>query len=519
MATTRWMPTTAANRVASQLVGGNRKPLMQTSPTNVSYPSPIEGSPPQPSLADSSKRLLPWLIAVAFFMESLDTTILNTGVPTIAAALHVAPLSMKSVLASYTLSLAVFIPISGWMADRFGTRWVFSSAIGIFTLGSFLCGISTNIHALVACRILQGCGGAMMVPVGRLTMVRTFAKSELVRAMSFVAIPALVGPMLGPITGGLIVGYLHWRFIFFVNIPIGLAGLLMVYLHLPDYREEHTHPLDTIGLILFGSGVALLSYVLEVFGEHTLSAGEILGLLAISIALLAGYGLHGARTEYPLLSLLLFRIRTFRTAVSGSFFTRIGIGGIPFLFPLLYQVGLGLSPVQSGLLMMPQAIAAMSLKMTMPRILARFGYRGVLVSNTVILGLLIALFATIGVGTPVWLIVAQVFCFGFFTSLQYTSMNTLVYADVTEQQTSSASSIASTMQQMSISFGVATASLATAFFIPDRFRSSAPEMIHGIHHAFLVLGALTVLSTIVFRELKGSDGDTVSQHKVLNHHG
>src|SRR6201994_401906 len=220
-------------------------------------------SPSAPT--EAAKRLLPWLVAVAFFMESLDTTILNTAVPAISAALHVSPLSMKAVLASYTLSLAVFIPISGWMADKFGTRRVFASAIGLFTMGSFLCGISTNIHLLVACRILQGCGGAMMVPVGRLTLVRTFAKSELIRAMSFVAIPSLVAPMLGPVAGGFIVGYFHWRVIFFLNIPIGLIGLVMVYMHLPDYREEHTHPLDVAGLLLFGSGVALLSYVLEVF--------------------------------------------------------------------------------------------------------------------------------------------------------------------------------------------------------------------------------------------------------------
>src|SRR5580692_1437208 len=245
----------------------------------------------------AGKRLLPWLVAVAFFMESLDTTILNTAVPTIAAALKVAPLSMKSVLSSYTLSLAVFIPISGWMADRFGTRRVFSSAIGIFTLGSLLCGISTNLHVLVACRILQGCGGAMMVPVGRLTMVRTFAKSELVRAMSFVAIPGLIGPMLGPIVGGLIVAYLHWRVIFFVNLPIGAIGLILVYMHLPDYREP-SNPLDVIGLILFGSGVGLLSYVLEVFGEHSLNAGQILGLLAVSIVLLAAYGFHATKTPF-----------------------------------------------------------------------------------------------------------------------------------------------------------------------------------------------------------------------------
>jgi EmrB/QacA subfamily drug resistance transporter len=448
-------------------------------------------------------------------MESLDTTILNTAVPTIAAALRIAPLSMKSVLASYTLSLAVFIPISGWMADRFGTRRVFASAIGIFTLGSFLCGISSNIHVLVACRILQGCGGAMMVPVGRLTLVRTFAKSELVRTMSFVAIPSLVGPMLGPIAGGLIVGYLHWRLIFFVNIPIGLAGLILVYLHLPDYHEEHTNPLDVVGLILFGSGVALLSYVLEVFGEHTLSTREILGALAISILLLAGYGFHATRAAYPMLRLTLFRIRTFRAAVSGSFLTRLGIGGIPFLFPLLYQVGLGFTPIQSGLLMMPQAIAAMSLKLTMPRILARFGYRAVLVSNTLIIGFMILLFATIGRSTPVWLIVGEVFCYGFFTSLQYTSMNTLVYAEITEEQASSASSIASTMQQMAISFGVASASLVTAFFLPDRYRSNPTQFIHGTHQAFFVLGGMTLLSTLVFRGLKRGDGDAVSQRKDL----
>ena len=480
-------------------------------------PSPIETSIVEPSVTESTKHLVPWLIAVAFFMESLDTTILNTAVPTIAAALHVAPLSMKSVLASYTLSLAVFIPISGWMADRFGTRHVFASAIGIFTAGSLLCGLCSNIHLLVACRILQGCGGSMMVPVGRLTVVRTFSKSELVRAMSFVAIPGLIGPMLGPIAGGLIVGYFHWRLIFFVNIPIGLVGLYTVYRHLPDFKE-HTNPLDVPGLILFGSGVALLSYVLEVFGEHTLSTREILGILTLSIVLLTGYGFHAAKTAYPMLNLVLFRIRTFRAAVVGSYVSRLGIGGIPFLFPLLYQVGLGFSPIQSGLLMMPQAIAAMGLKVTMPRILARFGYRTVLISNTVIIGLFILLFATIGRGTAVWLIVTEVFLYGFFTSLQYTSMNTLVYADITEQQESSASSIASTMQQMAISFGVAAASLVTAFFVPDRHTASPLQFVHGIHRAFFVLGGMTILSTLVFSGLKSGDGDSVSQRRELHPH-
>ena len=504
----------------------NKKPgvsSQNTTPSELAAASPAsvtavaspqldsENAPPS-----ASKRLLPWLVAVAFFMESLDTTILNTAVPAISAALQVTPLSMKSVLASYTLSLAVFIPISGWMADRFGTRRVFASAIGIFTLGSFLCGICSNIHLLVACRVLQGCGGAMMVPVGRLTLVRTFAKSELIRAMSFVAVPALIGPMLGPIAGGLIVGYLHWRVIFFVNIPIGLTGLVMVYLHLPDYREENMHPLDVVGLILFGSGVALLSYVLEIFGEHTLSPVEIGGLLVLALALIGGYLAHAREKDFPLLELSLFRLRTFRAAVSGSFFTRLGIGGVPFLLPLLYQVGLGFTPIQSGLLIMPQALASMSTKFLLPKILNRVGYRGVLVSNTVILGILLMLFAMIGLRTPVWMIVLLAFCYGAFTSLQYTSMNTLAYADVSEAQTSNASSIASTMQQMSISFGVAMAGLATVFFIPGGAHSNPLMMIHGVHEALVTLGVLTVISSSIFHGLRPGDGQNVSQQEPVH---
>jgi len=311
------------------------------------------------TLSHTAKRLLPWLVAVGFFMESLDTTILNTAVPAIAQALKVPPLSMKAVLATYTLSLAVFIPISGWMANRFGTRRVFASAIGIFTLGSFLCGISTDIHWLVACRVLQGGGGAMMLPVGRLIMVRSFAKSELIAAMTFVAMPGLIGPMLGPVLGGLIIGYFHWSVIFFVNIPIGLCGLVLAHRHLPNYREKRNYPLDIVGMVLFGSGISLLSYVLEVFGETTLSGREMLGLLAISAALLGAYGLNTVRTPHPLLRLSLVRIRSFRVAVTGNLFTRLGIGGIPFLLPLLYQVGLGYSPIQSGLLILPQAFVAM----------------------------------------------------------------------------------------------------------------------------------------------------------------
>ncbi|NQW51306.1 MAG: DHA2 family efflux MFS transporter permease subunit [Rhodospirillales bacterium] len=474
-------------------------------------------APPPPLPDDSIKRLLPWLVAVAFFMQSLDTTILNTAVPAIAQSMDVTPLNVKSVLASYTLSLAVFIPVSGWMADRFGTRRVFVTAIALFCLGSLLCGLATDIDTLVACRVLQGVGGAMMMPVGRMTLARTFGKADLVKAMSFVAIPSLIGPMIGPVAGGAIVHWLHWSVVFFVNIPVGIVGLYFVHRYLPDYREQTTHPLDMLGLILFGGGIALLSYALEVFGDNTLSLGEVIGLIAVAAVLLAGYGIRASLTAFPLLDLGLFRIRTFRAAVSGGFFTRLGLGGIPFLFPLLYQIGLGFSPIQSGLLVLPQAIASIGLKTFMPAILARLGYRNVLVFNTIVVGLLIMSFATVGAETPVWRIVLQAFALGLFTSMQYTSMNTLAYADVSSSQTSGASTIAATGQQLSISFGVAGASLIAAMFVPAEMHSHAATMVYGVQQAFLILGVVTVVSSVVFMELKADDGGNISNHDEPHH--
>ena len=353
-----------------------------------------------------------------------------------------------------------------------------------------------------------------MVPVGRLTLVRSFARSELVRTMSFVAIPALIGPMVGPLAGGLIVGFLHWRMIFFVNLPIGIAGLYLVYRHLPDYRAEKSVPLDYIGLVLFGSGIALFSYVLEVFGENTLSVREIGSLLGISLLLLSAYGFHAKSTLDPLLRLGLLRLRTLRASVAGNFFTRLGAGGMPFLLPLLYQVGLGYSPVQSGLLIIPQPLAAIILRLWLPRILGYFGYRKLLLGNTILIGLSIAVFATVTPNTGIWVIVLQACCFGCFSSIQYTSMNTLAYADVDDKDTGMASTILSTVQQMSMSFGVATASLITAFFISDRLRSNPVELVQGLHRGFLVLGAVTILSAVGFLELRESDGNNVSLHKL-----
>jgi hypothetical protein len=300
--------------------------------------------------------------------------------------------------------------------------------------------------------------------------------------------------------------------VFLVNLPVGAIGLYLVWRFLPDYRQDKTNPLDIVGFILFGSGIALLSYVLEVFGDHRLGDLEIAGLLAISALLLAGYGVNAMHIQYPLLRLELFRLRTFRAAVGGSFFSRLGLGGIPFLFPLLYQVGLGYSAVQSGLLVMPQAMAAIGLKLVVSKILARFGYRTVLLANTLILGVLIIGFATIDIGTPAWRIALQAFILGFFTSTQYTSMNTLVYADVTAQDTSAASTIASTAQQMSVSFGVAGASLIAAMFVPDSLRANPAALIHGVHQAFIVLGIMTMASAVLFLQLRRDDGGAVSRH-------
>jgi EmrB/QacA subfamily drug resistance transporter len=457
------------------------------------------------------KRYLPWVVATALFMEQLDSTIVNTAVPAMAASLHVTPLSLKAVVTSYILSLAVCIPISGWMADRFGTRRVFASAVALFTLSSILCGMSVNVPMLVAARIVQGIGAAMMVPVGRLTVIRTFPKAELLAAMNFIIIPALIGPLLGPTVGGLIVHWLSWREIFFVNVPVGLVAQWLIHRHMPDYRSEASRPLDVIGLVLFGAGTALLSWLLEVFGEHHLdvTSGAILLLLALS--LLAAYGLHARHTEHPLLRLALFRVRTFRVSVVGGFITRFGLGGLPFLLPLLYQLGLGLPAWESGLLMMPMAAAAMGMKLVAPRILARLGYRKVLIVNTLMIGATISVFALIGPGTPLALIVLLSLVQGFFNSLQFTAMNSMAYADIDAADSSMASTIASSLQQMSMSFGLACGSLVAAWYLGDQPQSNQNAVIGALHHAFLTLGVLTMLSSLSFWTLRPEDGESVSR--------
>ncbi len=457
------------------------------------------------------KRYLPWVVATTLFMEQLDSTIVNTAVPAMAASLNVSPLSLKGVVASYILSLAVGIPVSGWMADRFGTRRVFAWAVVVFTLASVLCGLSVNVPMLVGARILQGMGAAMMMPVGRLTIIRTFAKSELLAAMNFVIIPALIGPLLGPTIGGLIVHWLSWRDIFFVNVPVGLVALWLIHRHMPDYREPSGRPLDLTGLLLFSSGTALLSWVLEVFGEHGMAARSATLLLLLALGLLLGYMLHASRVEFPLLRLTLFRVRTFRISVLGGFVTRLGLGGMPFLLPLLYQVGLGLTSWQSGLLMMPAALAAMGMKLGAAKILARHGYRRVLIANTVLIGVTVSLFALVSASTPLWLLVALGLAQGFFNSLQFTSMNSMAYADIGPGDTSMASTIGSSLQQLSMSFGLACGTLVTAWYLGSVAQTDRMAVSTALHHAFITLGAITVLSSWSFWALRPDDGHAVSK--------
>jgi EmrB/QacA subfamily drug resistance transporter len=455
------------------------------------------------------KRYLPWVVATTMFMEQLDSTILNTAVPSMAASLRVAPLSLKSVVTSYVISLAACIPISGWMADRFGSRRVFVSAVAAFTMASMACGFAINVHMLVAARILQGLGAAMMLPVGRLTILRVFPKTELLRAMNFVIMPALIGPLLGPAVGGLIVDWLSWREIFFVNVPVGLAALLLSQRYMPNHLGS-TRRLDIIGVALFGAAIALLSWLLEIVGERPFEPLFATVVALLALGLLTAYCWRARRSPDPIFDLALFEIRTFRVSIVGGLITRLGMGGLPFLLPLLFQLGLGFSAWQSGLLMMPPALGAIGMKWISMDLLRRLGYRQVLIVNTVLMGLNIGLFALVRESTPIALIVLLGMLQGLFNSLQFSSMNSLAYADIEPGDSSMASSLASSLQQVSIGFGLACGSLVAAWYLGDSSPLDRGVALVSLHHAFLTLGALTIPSSVSFWALHSDDGAIMS---------
>ncbi len=470
------------------------------------------------ALRSDHKVYLPWLVAMALFMEQLDITIVNTAIPAMAQSLQVTPLSLKTVANCYTLSLALCIPLSGWLADRHGTRRVFGFAIVLFTLASVMCGLAVNVPMLLAGRVLQGAGAAMMMPVGRMVIVRTFAKSELIAAMNFVIIPALIGPLLGPTLGGLIVHWFSWRDIFFVNVPVGVAALWMVRRCMPDYRASVPRPLDWQGLMLFGSGVGLLSWQLEALSDSVVHP-HTQALLLLSLCLIALYVWHAGRSESPLLNLALLRVRTFRVAVLGGFATRLGIGGMPFLVPMLYQVGLGLPAWQSGLLMVPAALSAMMMKWWGIRLLRRYGHRRVLSVNTVMMGLSIACFGFVTNDTPMPLLILLGAAQGMFNSLQFTSMNSMNYADIEPDRTSMASTLASSMQQLSMAFGLACATILVGWCLSDHDRHNHAEIASALQTTFFALGGITCLTASSFLTLRAGDAAAVSQYQGFSRPG
>jgi EmrB/QacA subfamily drug resistance transporter len=444
-------------------------------------------------------RGLIWLVSAAFFMQALDSTIVNTAVPAMAEALEVTPLGMRSALTSYVLTLAILIPASPWLCDRFGTRRVFGAAIAVFGIGSLFCGIAQTLPQLVAARVMQGVGGAALMPVGRYVLVRSIERHEFVRVMSTVATVGLLGSVLGPLLGGALVEFTSWRLIFLINVPVGLAGLWMNKQDMPDYRLRHANRFDLLGFLLFGAASALLLTASELIGAEHVAWGRIGECTALALLIGVIYVWHSRRTAFPVADLSLLKVRSVWVALAGNLFTRLGISGMFLLLVLFLQVGCGWSALMAGLMMVPQALGSISAKWLVNRVLAWLGYRRLLLANTLIVAALLASFATFGLHTPAWLIAVMVFLYGAFGGMQYTAMNTLIYHDLDIKHASMASSMASTAQYLSMSFGIALATLLMESLLQGHAHS---DYVAAFRWTVLILAAVTASASRVFGKLR-----------------
>ena len=450
---------------------------------------------------DASNQRLLWLVAIGFFMQTLDATIVNTALPAMANSLGVSPLRMQSVVVAYSLTMAMLIPASGWMADRFGTRRLYVSAIIVFTLGSLLCAVSQSLAQLVLSRIVQGIGGALLLPVGRLAVLRAFPREQFLKAMSFVALPGLIGPLIGPTLGGWLVEYASWHWIFLINLPVGVLGCAATLAFMPEGPRVVSKRFDLGGYAMLSFGMVALSLALDGLSELGLRQATVLVLLMFGLASLVAYWLHAMRQPDPLFSPRLFAISSLTVGLLGNLFARIGSSCMPFLIPLLLQVSMGYSPSQAGMMMLPVALAGMATKTLATRLITRLGYRLVLVSNTVLVGLTMASFALVTPDQPLWLKLLQLAIFGAGNSIQFTAMNTVTLKDLEGPLTSSGNSLLSMVQMLAMSMGVAAAGAVLAGFTGYFGTAQAAQTLNAFHATFATMGLITLASAWIFWQL------------------